>query len=515
MRTISSRVIVAAMAVVALPLATPAWGQQCQQIAPATDRCPDWLAVYDGGTGPGEFLGVDRPAAVSTSPDGSAVFVTGHSAHDETGLDIVTIAYDPATGSQGWAARHAGPGDGRDEASSLAVSPDGSRLFVAGVESATDISKVRSVVIAYDATTGAQLWTRTQPGISLPGDDAAIEVSPDSELVYVVTKQASPDDSTDLVVRALNARTGTEEWSGRQALAEEALGAALAVSTDRVFIGATEGYRSEADADYLVAAFQAGQTGGEHLWTARYDGPYERDLLRALEVATDGSAVFATGESDGAWRTDAATVAFGAQDGAQLWVSRFETIGWDAGYDLAVQGDHVYVAGTAEDHDLMVLSANMISSRDALLVAYDTATGSQEWFDLSGAPGFTDERSLAVDVAADGRVFATGWSAPALADYGPVGGGGTTFDKDGSTSHSYNTSTTSIATLAYSADGALEWSSRIAAAPDGTTVHAAGLAAAPDGSGVYVTASLGRTYGDSAFGETSNYTDYLTMGFRS
>jgi hypothetical protein len=495
----------------------------CQEVATVGDRCPDWIATYDGEAGGAAFMSVDVPAAVAVAPGGGPVFVTGRGNANQTGSDIVTVAYDPATGAERWVASHAGPGKADDRATDVAVSSDGSSVFVAGVENRSNARNVRSVTIAYDAATGAIRWLSTQSGVASYEDTVRVGVSPDAERVYVATRERASEGTTGLVVRALDAATGSEVWSGRHPAADKVLKPSLAVSPDgrRVFVGATEGYDSEQGADYLVTAFGADEAGqaGELLWTARYDGPYTNDLLHAMAMAPDGSAVYATGESEGPWRNDAATVAFGAEDGATLWVSRFETVGWDAGHAVAVSpdGSRVYVAGVADDQDQMLLSAFLISSQDALVVAYDAATGEQDWFDLAGVPGFLDERAVAVGVSAGGTVHAAGYSAATFnGQQGPSGGGGGSFDSKGNSySHSFNTGNATVVTLAYSPEGEREWVARQAAPPGGNTAYAVALAHPGDGSDVFVAAARFQPYADSEHQETSNLADFLTLGFRS
>ena len=98
--------------------------------APAVRAQPGarlWVARYDDGSG-----GYDAAHAMAVSPDGSTVFVTGDSwPAGPTGRDYATVAYSAATGTQLWVSRYSGPGP-RTDAWSVAVSPGGGRVFVTG-----------------------------------------------------------------------------------------------------------------------------------------------------------------------------------------------------------------------------------------------------------------------------------------------------------------------------------------------------------------------------------------------
>jgi hypothetical protein len=64
-----------------------------------------------------------------------------------------------APGSQLWASRYQGPGSngGDDDTSSVAVSPDGSTVFVTGFsEGPGGLGQFDYATIAYSASTGAQ-----------------------------------------------------------------------------------------------------------------------------------------------------------------------------------------------------------------------------------------------------------------------------------------------------------------------------------------------------------------------
>src|SRR4029077_4890290 len=109
--------------------------------------------------------------------------------------------------------------------------------------------------------------------------------------------------------------------------------------------------QASVEADYITIAFDAA-TGAKR-WIRSYDGPdHDCDEAYGLAVAPDGSRVFVTGSSFSLTTdSDAATVAYDASGGAQLWAARYD--GPDHLYDtgdsllVAPDGSRVYVAGNS------------------------------------------------------------------------------------------------------------------------------------------------------------------------
>jgi DNA-binding beta-propeller fold protein YncE len=86
-----------------------------------------WLKHYHESA---DFTDVAYSMAVS--PDGGTVFVTGEGQGVLSGGDYATVAYNATTGAQLWAKTYNGPGGSLDIAYSVAVSPTGKTVFVTG-----------------------------------------------------------------------------------------------------------------------------------------------------------------------------------------------------------------------------------------------------------------------------------------------------------------------------------------------------------------------------------------------
>ena len=119
----------------------------------ASPRQTDFMTVaYDTATGSQVWTDryafpdadLETPRAIVMDPDGETVYVTGVSSRPPPGLpcagcalhqrhgDQLTIAYDVATGQRRWQARYNAGGESNlDSPEAMAVSPDGTRIYVA------------------------------------------------------------------------------------------------------------------------------------------------------------------------------------------------------------------------------------------------------------------------------------------------------------------------------------------------------------------------------------------------
>ncbi|MFS8499509.1 MAG: S8 family serine peptidase [Micromonosporaceae bacterium] len=146
-----------------------------------------WEARYNG---PGDSL--DVPHAVTVGPDGQTVYVTGESQSGTTAAtaDLATVAYRVADGTEVWAARYDGPGGGADRAAAVVASPDGSRVAVVGA-SEGDGTRADVVTVSYDPATGTTQWVARYDGAASDADSAsAAAFSPDGTALFVTGRSA-------------------------------------------------------------------------------------------------------------------------------------------------------------------------------------------------------------------------------------------------------------------------------------------------------------------------------------
>lgn len=440
---------------------------QMREAAPASPGDQLWVSRYVGQ------YGVNESAyALAVSPDGSRVFVTGDGAGGfGQSYDYATVAYDASTGDQLWAATFNGPGDFTDVSLAMAVSPSGSMVFVTGYTSSRDLRRDYATV-AYDAVTGSQLWVK----LYLPGDQAeAVAVSPDSSMVFVTGQTSGV--GRDIATVAYDAVTGETLWvrrfDGPNHGDDFAHGLVVSPDGSRVFVTG-----SPSSPEYVTIAYEA--SSGARLWVALYTaGSQRHGNPNAIDVSPDGSRVFVTGRSAGPGLSynRIPTVAFDAFTGARLWATGFgleNTDDW--GYDLSVSpdGSMVYVTGCTA-------SPPQAPYSNFVTIAYDASTGAQRWVTEYNGPTDEADVAAALGVSPDGsQVVVTGYSfQSSLSDYATVG---------------YDASTGSqLWVKRFDATGGTDYPTALSVNPDGSAVYVTGDCYSNNGYEHYVTVAYALT----------------------
>jgi hypothetical protein len=453
-----SRVVILVGLAAALSLAVETAGS-----ATLTSGAQLWLQRYNG-SGNGNDLG----RSVAASPDGTKVFVTGRVyAGSTTGYDYVTIAYNASTGAKLWSARYSGPGNGTDEAKALALSADGTRVFVTG-ESTGSATDWDFATVAYKASTGAKLWSARYDGPASGADNArSLALSPDGTKVIVTGgSYGGTSNGDDYATVAYDASTGTKLWAtrynGPASKTDRPFVIVAAPDGTKVFVTGESFGGSVTHLNYATIAYNA--STGAKVWSAFYNGAAnDYDAAYAIAPSPDGSKVFVTGESWGGAspESDYLTIAYNAGNGAKQWDARYNGPGDgnDYGYDVAVSPSGTRLFVTGESY------GSAAASQDYATVAYNASTGAKVWSARYNGPGSGNDYGLSLASSPDGtKVFVTGQSyggSAVSSDFATIG---------------YNASTGSkLWATRYNGTGSIfDAGYDVAVAPDGTKVYVAG-----------------------------------------
>jgi hypothetical protein len=186
--------------------------------------------------------GDDLAVSLAVAPDGTAVHVTGSTANCACpwpANDYATVSYDASTGSQRWVRIYHGPVDFDDYPDDVAVSRGGRIVYVTGASHGHK-GGYNYATVAYRASTGLRLWVARYigPGNSFPGD---VAVGQAAVFVTGASDPAVDDYDSDYATVAYDMSTGAELWARRYdgpASGVDVAGA-IGVSSDdgTVFVG--------------------------------------------------------------------------------------------------------------------------------------------------------------------------------------------------------------------------------------------------------------------------------------
>jgi hypothetical protein len=364
-----------------------------------------WTKRYNG---PG--FSSDQAYAVAVSPDGSRVFVTG-SSYSTTSLDYATVAYDASSGATLWTKRYNGPGNTSDEAYALGVSPNGAKVFVTGYSYGSGTQDYATV--AYGASSGSELWVKRYNGANYEDTATTLDVSPDGTTVFVSGRSYGPSTGFDYATVAYGTGTGVQRWVKRynDPINSDDQARSIGVSPDSSTVFVT-GFSNQSTTGYDYTTIAYDTSTGAKLWSKLYNGPGTyTDQANALAVSPDGSSVVVTGQdysSTTGW--DYGTVAYNASTGARLWAKRYVgAASTDEAKDVAISPDSSTVIVTG-------YSYGSTTTNDYATVAYNASTGTTLWAKRYNDPDNSDDVAKALDVSAT-AVFVTGYSYSSSSNY--------------------------------------------------------------------------------------------------
>lgn len=260
--------------------------------------------------------------------------------HPTTAWNMQVHAFDADTGDELWRGIYNHPADRGDFVEGIDVNPDGSQVFVSATSVTGDYTVFeypREIsVVSFDAATGDIAWSSTysQPEGETPVRDDPI-VSSDGERVYVAGTQWTdyPHNrypAQDYVTIAYDTTTGDELWDARYdgppVGVYNSIDRVRAMTVDpgedeRVYVtGMSGGYGR-----YAMRTVAYDGATGELQWLAEFDMPGHRfDVPYHFEAGPDGEHVYVFGESviQPFAPGSLVTLSYDTATGDQEWVGR-------------------------------------------------------------------------------------------------------------------------------------------------------------------------------------------------
>jgi uncharacterized delta-60 repeat protein len=364
-----------------------------------------WVATYNG---PGN--GYDEARSIAVDASGN-VYVTGWSAGVGNNYDYATVMYD-AAGAQQWASRYNGPANGFDEAYAVAVDASGNVYVTGGSDGSGTGSDFAT--IQYNSA-GVQQWASryTNTGANI---DAGFAITLDaSGNIYVTGYSFGTGADQDYATVKYNS-AGAQQWVSRYNGTASNFDAATSLAVDGAGNVYVTGYsRGTAVTDFDYATVKYNSAGAQQ-WVMRYNGTAINEEDRANAIALDALGnVYVTGRSVGAATAqDIVTIKYN-NAGSQQWAVRYSGAGsnYDEGNALAIDASgFIYVTG---------YSYTSSTNNDYTTIKYD-ASGNQQWLTKYNGPASQNDQAAAIAVDGSGNIYITGASrgVGSIEDYATI-----------------------------------------------------------------------------------------------
>jgi hypothetical protein len=396
-----------------------------------------WVALSNGPAG-----GSDEALVVTTTSDGSRIFVAGLDEVVDYAMSVAVIAYR-YDGTIAWRASYASPSPFEATyVNDIVLSVDDREVILTAPLIGPDRDPL--AVVGFDASSGALDWSWLSAPVTATPRDLATAPG----RVFVVGTAGRRD--TDRYVVALRPRSGDVAWTDRSdAPLGDTTANSAAVRDGRVFVAGsvatrdasvlrTVAYATDDGAVSWRATFSRARGGsvigiaadgptvliqaawkiigydtqtGARVMVERLD-PAWRGMIRNVTVNPRGTAVFFTGNDErvGSSHSDMVTAAYDLGSRHPLWFARFDGGGWDEGIDVvwipSVRPEIVVTGGSERD--------SVVGWRT---VAYGSRTGKELWSDLYRGPLQEQGFPRAITASPGGnRVYVVGYTTTSRAD---------------------------------------------------------------------------------------------------
>lgn len=362
-----------------------------------------WETRYDGRN---SVEGFDYDSGEALTVSGGSVFVTGYrNSHEFANGDLVVGAFDRKRGKKQWVVAVT---KGRSRGADITTSNDGSVVFITG--NVRHDNRRKLVVAALDARNGKLLWKVHEEATSEKGKVYGTELTAGENRLFVQGRVRHSRRDYDYVTLAYDISRTRPDLAWRTFTHSAAPGyghessMALAPDGSRLYVGGSHQVFKEGTATAATYALDA--TDGSVLWVnevinpkTQYQSGYD------LTLSPEGNTVYVVGVPDvmpSEHFENFVAQAYASDTGATLWTTKYES------------GDDAVIAGDIEaGPDGPFISAVLVETqgRSLLTLSLDGKDGSIRWsarFKPSDDPSAELHARETLAVGKDGSAYIAG-----------------------------------------------------------------------------------------------------------
>jgi uncharacterized delta-60 repeat protein len=341
--------------------------------------------------GPGN--GYDEATSIAIDNSGN-IYIAGASTGNGTGKDFALVKYN-SSGDLLWSAIYNGIGNGNDDAYLVKTDLNGN-VYISGASTGSSTG-LDYAVVKFNSS-GTQQWVYRYNGPGNATDEVYSLQADQNGNVYLTGYSNGGATGDDICTIKLNS-DGMMQWVKRYngTANNDDYGNSIQIDNSGNCYVTGASTQTGNDLDYITFKIDA---AGNQVWSKTYNGPVNRADFPSSNAIDAAGNIYVTGYSYGSTNDpDYYTIKYN-NSGVQQWAKRYEgPDGWDEAWNIILDpSGNVYVTGN---------SAGVGTGDDYCTIKYNN-TGTEQWVARYTGTGASNDYCNWVAPDANGNVYVTG-----------------------------------------------------------------------------------------------------------